>query len=64
VFRVQVEMPSGAISIGVERNDEEGALKAYEAYVRQIKTMSYITADIILSDDGVEIQREHVSTNA
>jgi hypothetical protein len=64
VFRVQVEMPSGAISIGVERKDEEGAKKAYAAYLRQIKLMPYFTADVILSDDGVELQREHISNAA
>ena len=40
--------------------DEANALKAFESYVRQIKAMTGIVADVILSEDGVEIQREHV----
>lgn len=64
MYRVQVEMPSGAVSIGVERKDEEGALKAFNAYLRQVKVMPYFTADVILSEDGVEIQREHISNAA
>jgi hypothetical protein len=64
VYRVQVSMPSGAVSIGVIRKDEEGAQKAYSAYVRQVRAMPYFTADVILSEDGVELQREHISNAA
>ena len=60
MYRIQTEIPCGAVSIGTERKDEATALKAFESYVRQIKAMTGLVADVILSEDGVESQREHI----
>lgn len=61
MFRVQTELPCGAISVGVEKTDEEDAVKVFDSFVRQITAFpkDYV-ADVILSEDGVEMKREHV----
>ena len=60
VYKIQVEMPSGAISIGTERAEEEKALATFKSYHDQMLRWSKFTASIILSEDGVEIQRDQV----
>ena len=61
MFRVQTELPCGAISVGVEKTEQEDAVKVFESFVRQIEAFpkDYV-ADVILSEDGVEMKREHV----
>jgi hypothetical protein len=63
MFRIQTELPCGAVSIGTIRKDEDGAKKVFDSYIRQIKAMTGLVADVILSDDGVEVQREHIRAN-
>lgn len=61
MFRIQTELPCGSVSRGVEKTDEEDALKVFDSFVRQINAFptDYV-ADVILSEDGVEVKREHV----
>jgi hypothetical protein len=60
MFRVQTELPCGAISVGMETTDETQAIKWVASYVRQLKAMTGLVADVLLSEDGIEIHREHV----
>ena len=61
MFRVQTELPCGAISVGVEKTDEAAAINVFESFVRQIQAFpSDYVADVILSEDGVEMKREHI----
>ena len=61
MFRVQTELPCGAISVGVEKTDEAAAISVFESFVRQIQAFpSDYVADDILSEDGVEMKREHI----
>ena len=61
MFRVQTELPCGAVSVGVEKNGHHEAMKVFESFVRQIQEFpkDYV-ADVILSEDGVEMKREHI----
>lgn len=60
MYRIQVEMPSGAISIGTEREEEEKALATFESYFRQMSVWRNFSADVLLSEDGVETHRLEV----
>jgi hypothetical protein len=65
MFRVQTELPCGAMSVGIEKTEEESATKVFDSFVRQIAAFpkDYV-ADVILSEDGVELKREHIHNAA
>ena len=60
MFNIRTELPSGAISIGYERPTAERANNTFARVVAQCREMKNYTIDIILSEDGVELKREHV----
>jgi hypothetical protein len=60
MFRIHTELPSGAISIGYERDDAEKANATFDRVVAQVREMKNYTIDVVMTDDGVELQREHV----
>ena len=64
MYTVRVETPSGAQSRGYDRPTEEQALKVFAQVVEQIRAMTRFAADVILSEDRTEIQREHIDNAA
>ena len=60
MFNISIELPSGARSRGFERDTEEKALAAFNTAVDQVRQMKNFTADVILTDIGIEVKREHI----
>jgi hypothetical protein len=61
VFNIRTELPSGAISIGYERPTADKANTTFDRVVAQCREMKKYTIDVILSEDGVELKRDHIS---
>jgi hypothetical protein len=60
MFNIKTELPSGASSIGYNRKTSEEALTTFARVVEQCRAENNYTIDVILTEDGVEIQREHI----
>lgn len=61
MFHIHTELPSGAVSRGYDRQDEVAAINTFAAIVMQLKAMKNYVIDVVLTEDGVELQRERIS---
>jgi hypothetical protein len=60
MFNVHTELPSGAVSRGYDRTDEVAAINTLARMVQQCHEMKNYTIDVVLTENGVEIQRERI----
>ena len=60
MYNVGVEMPSGAQSRGYDRPTEDKASRIFAQVVAQVLEFPRFAADVILSEDRTEIQRERI----
>lgn len=60
MYNIHVEIPSGGISRGIDRQTEEEANRVFDHHVSQIKSWKSYVADVVLTADGVETRREHI----
>jgi hypothetical protein len=60
MFNIRTELPSGAISRGYDRTTVESAEFTFTRVVSQCKAMKDYVIDVVMTDDGVELQREHI----
>lgn len=56
MFNIRTELPSGAVSRGYDREDDD-ALSWFEKVKAQLAAMKFV-GDLVLCEDGVELQRE------
>jgi hypothetical protein len=61
MFNIYQEMPSGARSQGLDALTDDLALKQFERMVSQAKNCKGLVEDVVLTEDGVELQREHIN---
>lgn len=61
MFNISLEMPSGARSRGYDRKTEEKATETFEQVVAFVKPWRDFTADVIMTDIGIESRRERIS---
>ena len=53
-------MPLGNRSRGYDRKTEEEASEAFQRIVIQIRAWKNYTVDIVMLDEEIEVQREHI----
>jgi hypothetical protein len=64
MFNIHIEVPSGAVSRGYERETEEEAVKVFERNVAQIKPWDGIVCDVVMTEEGKEVKREHIDNGS
>jgi hypothetical protein len=64
MFNIKTELPCGAVSRGYERKNQQEASLTFIRVVQQCREFKNYIIDVILMEDGIEIQREHVNTHA
>lgn len=64
MFNVHTELPSGAVSRGYDRQDQVAAINTLAAMYMQLKEMKGYVIDVVMTEDGVEVQREHIANVA
>jgi hypothetical protein len=60
MYNIHTEIPSGAISRGYEVSEKEKADLFFGSMVRQITSMTGMVADVVMVEDGQEIQRRRI----
>lgn len=61
MFNVHSELPCGAVSRGYDRTEEEKALSTFARMVSQVRVWKDYVIDVVLTEDGIEVQREHIN---
>ena len=60
MLNIHTELPCGSISRGYDHQDESRALTTFARVVAQVKSWKKVVIDVVLMEDGVELQREHI----
>jgi len=53
-------MPLGNRSRGYDRKTEEEASEAFQRMVTQIRAWKNYTVAVVITDEDIEVQREHI----
>jgi hypothetical protein len=61
MFTIHIEMPSGARSRALDQDTEELAIKTFQRYVDQMTPWKGFTCDVVLTTEGEEVMREHIT---
>jgi len=60
MLNIHTVMPLGNRSRGYDRKTEEEASEAFQRMVTQIRAWKNYTVDVVMTDEDVEVQREHI----
>lgn len=61
MLNIRIDMPSGCSSRGYDRPNSECAAETFNEVVRILREWPDFTASVVLSDDGLELQRAGVA---
>ena len=61
MFNVHTQMPLGNTSRGYNFPDQEKATEAFDRMVFQTRSWKNYVVDIVMTDEDIEVQREHIS---
>lgn len=57
---IHIEMPSGAASRNVDYKTDELARAAFDKMANQMQTWDNFSATIIMTEEGIEVERREV----
>jgi len=59
MYNIRTETPSGSVSRGYEYETEEKALECFARVKSQLDAMGFV-GDLVVTEGGIEIQREAI----